>query len=558
MALTRSLKHANRYRKIAATLARHGFGYILQEVGLFHILSLPKRLAADSKESDLYSIGKRMRRVIEELGPTFVKLGQLISTRKDIFPPAIIQELEKLQDEVEPFPFKEAQQIIESDLNGSLSDLFLEFEETPMAAASIGQVHKATLHDGREVAVKVSRPHIKEIVEKDIDIMRDLAKLLTQRFHWARYYRLQDIIEEYADAIRDEVDYFTEARNTEKMRNIMKDHPHIEIPEIMEEYCSRRVLTMSFLQGIKLNELRSSEKTFHRETLARTLTDAFLHQVLIHGFFHSDPHPGNIIFIDEDTASFIDFGQIGRLNKTMRKQFVDYVIAMTKQQPLQVARTIYEMADIPESIDHDQFVEDVEFLLLKYYDRPLHDVRFGEAINDVFFTAHRYDIQIYKEYTMLAKAMITLESIVEFLDPDLSIIEVAEPYGKMLAKERLNPASTLKEWLSKGKQQKEYLFDLPRELRNALVKLNKSHVGVEMKIPKIDIFLNKLDRISNRLSFSIILLAFSIIMVGLIIGSTFGDASSLLVRLPVIEVSFIISFFLFLWLIYAIFRSGRF
>ncbi|MFZ4452326.1 ABC1 kinase family protein [Salibacterium aidingense] len=558
MELTRGLKHANRYRKIAAVLARHGFGYILQEVGLFHILSLPKRLASDPNDFNMHSIGERIRLVLEDLGPTFIKLGQLISTREDIFPPSIIEEMEKLQDEVPPFPFEQARQIIENDLGRPLDDIYYTFSEEPIAAASIGQVHQAVLHDGHRVAVKVSRPHIKETIEKDIDILRDLARLFSQRFHWARYYRLQDVIEEYVDAIRDEVDYYVEARNTEKMRTNMASFPALEIPAVFEKYSSRRVLTITFLEGIKLAELGSSNKDFHKKELARSLTDAFLHQVLIDGFFHSDPHPGNIIFTDSDKAGFIDFGQVGRLNKAMRRQFINYVIAMTRKKPDQVADAIYGMADIPETIDHDQFAEDVYYLLAKYYEIPFHEIRFGEAINDIFATSHRYEIQIYKEYTMLAKAFITFEGIIEHLDPDLSIVEIAEPYGRRLAKEQMDPRKIAKDWLKEGMRQRNYLLDIPKEFRDALSKLNNSHVGVEMKIPKINIFLNKLDRISNRVSFSIILLAFSIIMVGLIIGSTFGDSSSPLVRLPVIEISFIISFFMFLWLLYAIFKSGRF
>ncbi|SDH06135.1 2-octaprenylphenol hydroxylase [Alteribacillus persepolensis] len=558
MALTRGLKHANRYRKIASTLARHGFGYILQEVGLFHVLSLPKRLSADSGEVNMHSIGKRIRLVIEELGPTFIKLGQLISTRKDIFPPSVIEELEKLQDNVPPFPFEKGKQIIENDLGASLDDLFSSFSKEPLAAASIGQVHKATLHNGKNVAVKISRPHIKEIIEKDIDILRDLAKLLTQRFQWARYYRLQDVIEEYVDAIRDEVDYYVEARNTEKMKNNMAVFSEIDIPNVLDDYSSRRVLTMSFAKGVKLSELNDATHHVDKKAVARTLTDAFLHQVLVDGFFHSDPHPGNIIFTGEKTAAFIDFGQIGRLNKAMRQQFINYVIAMTKKHPDLVADAIYDMADIPGDIDDDHFAEDVEYLLQKYYDRPFHEIKIGEAINDIFATAHRYEIQIYKEYTLLAKAIITLESVVERLDPNLSIVKVAEPYGHMLAKERLNPKTNIYHWLKEGRRQKDYLLDIPKELRDTLEKISKDRVGIEMNIPKINIFLNKLDRISNRLSFSIILLAFSIIMVGLIIGSTFGDSSSPLVQLPVIEISFIATFIMFLWLLYAIFKSGRF
>ncbi|WP_100398591.1 ABC1 kinase family protein [Bacillus sp. FJAT-44742] len=557
MALSRGLKHANRYRKIVATLTRHGFGYIIQEVGLFHVLSLPKRLAADSNKKETRSVGTRIRHVVEELGPTFIKLGQMISTRKDIFPPSIIQELEKLQDDVPPFPYEKAKKMIEEDMDTSIDEVFSEISEKPLAAASIGQVHWARLKTGEEVAVKISRPHIKEIVEKDIEILRDLARLLHQRFTWAQFYRLQDVIEEFVTAIRDEVDYFVEARNTDKVRKNMEEFERVVIPEIYEEFSTKRILTMSFFKGNKISELSESRSEVKKNALARSLADAFLHQVLIDGLFHSDPHPGNIIFLDEDRAAMLDFGQVGRLNKAMRYQFVSYVIAMTRKKPEEVADTIYEMAEIPEDINHDQFVDDVEYLLQKYYDRPFNQVRFGEAINDIFSMSHRYQIQIYKEYTLLAKAIITLESLLERLDPELSIVEVAEPYGKMLARDRLNPFTWLTKVGREGKRQQDILTDIPKELRDALRQIHKG-VGIDVKIPTLNIFLNKMDKIVNRISFSITLLAFSIIMVGLIIGSTFGDQNSILVQLPVIEISFIVSFFMFLLLIYSILKSGRF
>ncbi|WP_054635695.1 AarF/ABC1/UbiB kinase family protein [Thalassobacillus sp. C254] len=373
----------------------------------------------------------------------------------------------------------------------------------------------------------------------------------------AQFYRLQDVIEEFVTAIRDEVDYFVEARNTDKVRKNMEKFERVVIPEIYEEFSTKRILTMSFFKGNKISELSESRSEVKKNALARSLADAFLHQVLIDGLFHSDPHPGNIIFLDEDRAAMLDFGQVGRLNKAMRYQFVSYVIAMTRKKPEEVAETIYDMAEIPEDINHDQFVDDVEYLLQKYYDRPFNQVRFGEAINDIFSMSHRYQIQIYKEYTLLAKAIITLESLLERLDPELSIVEVAEPYGKMLARDRLNPFAWLTKVGREGKRQQDILTDIPKELRDALRQIHKG-VGIDVKIPTLNIFLNKMDKIVNRISFSITLLAFSIIMVGLIIGSTFGDQNSILVQLPVIEISFIVSFFMFLLLIYSIFKSGRF
>ncbi|RKD72809.1 2-octaprenylphenol hydroxylase [Sinobaca qinghaiensis] len=558
MAITKGLKHANRYRQIATTLAKHGFGYILREVGLFHILSLPKRLSAESDDFNAQSIGTRLRLVIEELGPTFIKLGQLVSMRKDIFPPSIVEELEKLQDEVPPFSVELGKRMIEHDLHAPVDEIFQSFTEEPLAAASIGQVHYAVLHTGEEVAVKISRPQIKEMIEKDIDVLRDLARLLCQRFQWARYYRLDTIVEEYVEAIRDEADYYTEARNTQKMAKNMEPFPAVYIPYIYEEYCSRRVLTMEFIHGEKLHHLEESPIQYDKKKLARQLADSFLHQMMINGFFHSDPHPGNIIFTGKDTAAYIDFGQVARLSRSMRWEFVNYVIAMTKKKPDEVTKAIYEMADFPEDLDTELFTEDIEYLLSKYYETSFHDMSIGKAINDIFATAHRYEIKIHKEYVMLAKAVITIESVVEELDPDLSIMELSEPYGKRLFKEKIHPKRYMDEAVDEAKKQSEYLWDMPKHMRDSLERVAKGKIGVDMDIPEIQIILNKMDRISNRLSFSVILLAFSIIMVGLIIGSTFGASSSPLVQIPVIEIGFIISFFMFIWLLFAIFRSGRF
>lgn len=558
MAITKSIRHANRYRKIATTLAKHGFGYILQEVGLFHILSLPKRIMSDPNDWNTQSIGVRLRLVVEELGPAFIKLGQLVSTRKDIFPPSVVDELAKLQDHVPPFPYETAKSVIEHDLHEPLGNIYSYFDETPIAAASIGQVHKAVLHDGREVVVKISRPHIKEIIEQDIDILRDLARLLTQRFQWAQFYQLQDIVEEYVAAIRDEFDYFTEARNVEKMARTLQHFESVQVPEVYETWSSRRVLTIEFIDGYKLSELEYSTVEFDKKKLAHHLVDSFLHQVLRTGFFHSDPHPGNLLFKEGNVVAYIDFGQVGRLSKSMRRQFINYVIAMTRRNTRDVAAAIYEMADFPEDMETEIFEEDVEYLLSKYYDTPFKEIEIGAAINDVFSTSHRYGISIHKEFTMLAKAIITIESIATELDPDLSIVEIAEPYGRMLVKERLNPRDRIEDVFREGKEQFGYLRELPKEIRSALKKINDDELGVDIRMPRINILMNKLDRIGNRLSFSVILLAFSIVMVGLIVGSTFGDNNSILVQLPVIEISFIVSFFLFIWLLYAIFRSGRF
>ncbi|SDI27839.1 ABC1 kinase family protein [Natribacillus halophilus] len=555
--LSTGLKHANRYRKIVTVLARHGFGYILNEVGLFHVLSLPKRLSTNPKDPNYRLIGERIRNAMEELGPTFIKLGQMISTRKDLFPDYIVDEMVKLQDDVPPFDYAQVEGIVEQELQVPISEAFTTFRQEPLAAASIGQVHQAELPDGTSVAVKIARPHIKETIEKDLDILHDLTRLLSQRFHWAQYYRLEEVADEFAEAIRNEADYTLELRNTEKMHENMKKFTRIEIPEVFPRYSSRKMITMSFVDGQKFSEWKDMNGSYHPK-FARELADAFLHQVLIDGFFHSDPHPGNLLLTGEDRLCLLDFGQVGRLNRSMRNDFINYVIAMTKREPEEVARMVYNMADVPQSVDAEEFEEEVEFLLDKYYQRPFEEVQIGEAINDIFSASQRFNIRIYKEYTLLAKAVIIIESIISQLDPDLSIVEIAEPYGRLLARERLHPKTWSTKWLKEAKRQRDTLLVLPHSLRGALDKINDDELSFNVRMPKINIFLNKLDRISNRISFSLTLLAFSIIMVGLIVGATFGDSSSFLVQLPVIEISFIISFFMFLLLIYSILRSGRF
>jgi len=291
---------------------------------------------------------------------------------------------------------------------------------------------------------------------------------------------------------------------------------------------------------------------------ARELADAFLHQVLIDGLFHSDPHPGNFSITKDDQICMFDFGQVGRLNKTMRNQFISYVIAMTRRDIREVTDTIYAMADVPDTVDHEEFGEEVEFLLDKYYEQSFEDIKIGEAIRDIFAASHRYNIRIYKEYTLLAKAVITIESILMRLDPNLSIVEIAEPYGRQLARERLNPKSWTKELYRDAKKQSKTILALPDSVKRAVDRIGDDDLSLEVRMPKINLFFRKLDRISNRISFSITLLAFSIIMVGLIIGSSFGDQNSFLVQLPVIEISFVVSFFMFLLILYSILKSGRF
>lgn len=547
-----------RYREIVVAFSRNGFGYIVKELGLHELIPLPKRFAAKRQKYDK-TLGERIRSFLEELGPTFVKMGQFASTRPDLLPDDIIRELEKLQDEVPPFPFENVQELIEQELGMPLNKMFRTFGETPLGAASIGQVHHAVLKSGEQVAVKVQRPQIEKDMKTDLEILRKLAVLAEFRLEWAAQYQISEIVDEFANAILAELDYNVEGRNAEKITKQFSDHPHIQIPKVYWKYCSKKVLTMEYIDGIKLNKLEElSEKGYNKRILAERVANAIFHQVFMEGFFHGDPHPGNVAVLPDETIVFMDFGMVGRLTPEMKANFASLVISMMRDNTDGVIKAINRMGLVPDDVNIQLLRSDVDQLRVKYYDIPLKEVSIGEAVNDLFAVAHRHNIQIPPDLTLLGKTLLTMEAMVERLDPDISIMKLAEPFGRKLLRERLNPKNWVETAFHQWTEYGEIIADIPKNIRELTSIVKKGKLPIEISLEKSEIFLKKLDRISNRLSFSIVLLSFSIIMVGLIVGSALGGQSSILWRLPAIEIGFVVAILMFLWLLYSILKSGRF
>lgn len=298
--LTGRLRRLNRYREIASSFVKYGFGYVLEEVGLFHVLSLKDRIATDVKNGNAKETGYRIRCMLEELGPAFIKLGQLFSIRSDMLPEEIVKELELLQDQVPPVPVAEIKNKLHHEFGRPVEEVFTYFNEDYVAAASIGQVHEAVLSTGETVMVKVQRPGIKQTVFTDLDILRDIARLIEQRYDWARYYNITDMVEELSESIRRELDYTEEARNTDMVQMQFEDFESIKVPVIFPEYSTPQILTMEKVQGIKLNELKTIViENKEKQRIADLLVSAFITQILKEGFFHGDPHPGNILYNTE-------------------------------------------------------------------------------------------------------------------------------------------------------------------------------------------------------------------------------------------------------------------
>lgn len=551
------IRHTGRYRAIAMALMRHGFGYMVEELGLYHLLSLPRRLVTQETHTSL-TLGERIRLVLEDLGPTFVKLGQLASTRSDLLPDSIIQELVKLQDNVPPFPADRARAIIEQELDQHMDEIFTSFENTPLAAASIGQVHRAILHSGQVVAVKVQRPGILRTMSRDLEILKDLSALAEKRLSWARQYELSRMVEEFSKSLLGELDYTQEARNAEKINQQM-DYDGVYIPDIHWDYTSTRVLTMEYVIGTTLNrrdELLS--KGVKLKALAQQLVEMMLRQIFIHGFFHADPHPGNIIRMDDGKLALIDFGMMGRLSEEMKEQLSALIIALMRKNTDAMVRAILRLGVIPEDADRGALHDDMDRLREEYYDVPFSKMSIGKALNDLFGIARKHRLVLPPDLTMLGKTMLTLEGVISNLDPTISILEMAEPFGRELVKQRFSGSRLQRKFLGGVADLTESLLELPGQAKQLSAMLNKGKLKLEVIAPELQNLERKLDRIGNRLAFSIVMLAFSIIMAGLIIGGGLRGQPSMLWSFPAVEIGSVVAILMFLWLILAIFRSGRF
>lgn len=549
-----------RYREIVVAFSRNGFGYIVKELGLHKISSLPKRLFEQGdREVHNKTTGERIRLFLEELGPTFIKLGQIASTRQDLIPKDIIEELEKLQDQVAPFSFSDVKEIIDKELQEPIDVVFESFDEHPIAAASIGQVHYGVLRTGQEVAVKIQRPNLEEKVHTDLEILMNIAKLAESRLDWAKKYQLCAIIKEFSNSLTAELDYTLEGRNAHRIAQQFKKHDDVVVPNVYWDLTTEKVLTMEYIKGIKLDEnTKLVREGYNPKLIAEKLIQKQFQQILIDGFFHADPHPGNVMVLPNHKILFMDFGMVGRLTATMKDHLSSLIVAIMRQNTKSIIKAIYRMGIVSENVDADYMYADIDDLRDKYYDIPFSQVSIGEAINDLFRVATTHGIRIPTDLSLVGKSLLTLEGTVERLDPEISIVKIAEPFGKRLLKEKYQPKKVADEVYQQAEDYKDLILDFPDHINHLYKVIRRGKLPLEISVSRVEAFLKKLDRISNRLSFSIVLLAFSIIMVGLIIGSALAGESSYLWSLPVIEIGFVVAIGMFLWLLYSIFRSGRF
>lgn len=553
--LKRKMKNAQRSQEIINVFLKNGFSHILFRLGL-----TDRKFSTTDEAADLnlYHVGKKLRTALEQLGPTFVKLGQIASGRRDLVPAEIAEELEKLQDHVVAFPFKDVRRIVEQQLEGTLEELFQEFEEEPLASASIGQVHRARLISGDLVAVKVQRPNIQQQVETDLAILHDLAGFLEKNTGWAKAYHLRDLIYEFSHSLREELDYQLEARNAERIGRQFEKVAEIQVPRVYDEYSTRVLLTTELITGIKVSNIKQlDEEGYDRQILAQRIADSMLSQVMEHGFFHGDPHPGNIFITPGNTVYFIDFGMIGQLSKEMTYHFISLMLALQKGNIERMIDVFSAMDILDDDTNTDALYRDLQIIERKYYETSLTDLQLSDVFMEIFSIAYYHRIRLPNEMAILSKVIITLEGVISKLDPSLSIMKAIEAYSKKVFLKQFDPRRLLENSWHTFAKNAEIVAELPTDIKKAIRTIEKGKVDLDIGLKETNVIFRRFDKIANRLSFSIVLLAFSILMVGLIVGSAIAGQTAMFFRLPLIEVGSVIATLMFAYLLVSIVRSGR-
>ncbi len=549
-------KHAQRYQEITNAFFKNGFSYFVYRLGLSNQV-FPKHHDTKGRISK-QTIGIKLREILQSLGPTFIKLGQIASTRRDLVPSEIAKELEKLQDQVSGFSIKQVQEIIEMELGEKLEDLFQEFNEKPVASASIGQVHQAVLRTGEMVAVKVQRPDIRSIVQTDLEILDDITRMMEANLSWAKTYQVRKMMAEFSNSLLAELDYQTEGRNGERIAKQFQDNLEVVIPKIYWDYSTNKVLTMDYITGVKVNQIETlKEEGYNLKLIARRITDSMLHQILMEGFFHGDPHPGNIYILPGNKVAYIDFGMIGRISEDTKFHFASLVIHLQNGNTKGLLQTIIAMGLHTSGTDMNTLYNDVDQFVMKYSDIPLSKISIGSALKDLLDIIYQHQIQVPADLSNLGKTLFLIESIVSDLDPELSILDTIKPFGEKLLRKRYEPKSILQNTWSELVENAHVFSKIPKNLKDLTSTVQQGKLHFEMSITEMKDFLQRLDRISNRLAFSIILLSFSILMVGLIIGTSINGQKSLLWEFPAVEVGSIVATSMFLFVLVAIIKSGR-
>jgi ubiquinone biosynthesis protein len=545
-----------RYGQIIEVLRKYGFGYIVDQIGLSSFGDFTSRFKKQ-KTIDECKISSpvRVRKILEELGPTYIKLGQLLSMRRDLIPLEYAAEFSKLQDDAPSFGFEQVELIIREELGHPVEELFYSFEKKPLASASIGQVHRAKLKNSDYVVVKVQRPGITEVIKSDLDIMYSIARLLTERIPEARLYRPVELVDELSRSILAEIDYEQEGWNADRFAENFKDNEQIHIPKVYWDHTSTRVLTLEYIVGTKGGRVDLLEKRgFDRREIALTVAGSFLKQVFKDGFFHADLHPGNIMIMEDGKIAFLDFGMIGYLSEKTRTMFLSGMMAFIRGDSSHFIEILRDVGGIDSYVDTKALEMDFDYFRSKYYGRSLKNLNASEIIDELTGILRKNQVKVPYNITLLVRGTLAVEGFVLMLDPDLNITELVEPYAKKAIIESFYPQHIARVLYDNVSSWSRVFQKAPDKISHILDIAESGYVGIRLETEEIDLLISQVNTISNRLSFS--LLVSSIIVASSLIAQT--DMKPTLGGVPLLGVlGFLLAGIFGMWLVFSIFKTGK-
>ncbi|UCE00634.1 MAG: AarF/ABC1/UbiB kinase family protein [Chloroflexota bacterium] len=550
-------RYLRRYRQIVEILADYGFGAFLAQMGMSERLNIP-RWWRRRKEipGDEMTNPRRLRRALEDLGPTFIKFGQILSTRSDILPPQYIEELSYLQDEVPPVTWEEARQVVETELGAPVEELFAEVDPVPIASASLAQVHVACLVSGEEVVVKIQRPNIERTINLDLDIIYDLARTAQQRIATASRYEIADIAEEFSAGLRSEMDFRREAWNADRFRQNFADEAHLYVPKIYWEYSTRRLLVMERIQGIKIDDLDALEAAgYSRQRLSGYAADFALKEVLIDGFFHADPHPGNMLILPGEVIGVLDFGTVGRLDDSDRANLARLFIAGVQLDVDGIVDQLQRMGVADYRVDRMGLQRDMKRILTRYYGLPIYEIDAQEVAKAVQPIMYEYKLNVPTNYYLLMKTVIMMQGVGLKLDPDFDIIQAAQPYIGKLFRRMWLPTSWGPGAIRLAMDWRDFVSVLPRTTTRILDQVERGQLTVQAELPQLEPTINAIDRLINRVIFSVLVAALVVALALLLPRLDYAWPWGLLTW--IIVVGFFVLVFLAIRLAWSVFRSGR-
>ncbi|MBT0665965.1 2-polyprenylphenol 6-hydroxylase [Geobacter pelophilus] len=554
--LNRNIRTIRRYRQISRILFKYGFDHILEYLNIPSRLARGRRLfrQQEAKIATL-SPAERMRLVLEELGPTFIKLGQILSTRPDVIPRQFVNEFAKLQDMVPAFSIDDVRSQVRHELHGEIEELFSSFDIEPIAAASIAQVHRATMLTGENVVVKIRRPNIEEQVETDIDALFWLAQLIERHIANKEVYEPVALVREFARTIRREMDFTREGHTIEKIAANFTGDPTMYFPKVYWNASSRGILTLEFIDGIKVSEHEALANVgMDLQEIARRGANAIIKMVLEDGFFHGDPHPGNVFIMPGNVICLLDYGMVGRLDEQLKNYLLDVLVAIIRKDVDEVIDLLLQSGDIADTLNTRHLRRDISEFIDSYYEIPLREIEVGRMFSEFIEVATTHQIKFQADLMLLSKTLITVEGMGRELDPGFDMVEYLRPFIEKAIKARISPRNIEAFFKENLKPYLKLARTIPRDVRNFLARVNRNNFKIDLEHRGLDRLIAELDKSINRLSSSLIIAA-------LIVGSSIVmqiDKGPKLMGFPLFAfMGYSIAGMIgFLWLI-AIIRSGR-